>query len=34
MSNYSKGLNFDCNGVVFGGEGGGNIDLTCSNPRG
>ena len=34
MSNYSNGLNFDCNGVVFGGESGGNIDLTCSNQGG
>ena len=30
MSNYSNGLNFDTNGVVFGGYGG-NVDLTCSN---
>ena len=34
MSRYSKGLNFDCNSVVFGGEGGGNVDLSCSNPNG
>jgi len=33
MSRYSKGLNFDCNKVVFGGEGG-NVDLVCSNPNG
>jgi hypothetical protein len=33
MSNYSNGLNFDTNGVVFGGYGG-NVDLTCSNQGG
>jgi len=34
MSRYSKGLNFDCNKVVFGGEGGTNVDLVCSNSGG